>query len=450
MNNLNPLQMISRIYSDEFDEIDDLIDFKNDQNSKDLNLKVQNSNDLNSKDLNLKDLSSNDLNSDLSIIQNNTKLSNVQDDFKIDKFVGDKCSLCLLSNFKYKCPSCLVRTCSLDCFKKHKLILDCTGLKNSLRYKRLANFDDNQLKHDFKFLEDYNRQLDGIKRQKRNVVQSLNDLPNWLKKLKYEAFRRMIKLKILPAGFKRRLQNKTTYMYSTKEILWDIELVFVDLNLKSNKNKSTEDNQMKRITFHIQRVSENQKLNDLLSVYLKPANLIDNQQLNSLLKFYYNATEDEISILIKLSFDNYLELDQKMTINECLKNKTIIEYPTILVVLKKNLKNYNLIQETELKDRMQKYADKSYDLMIKNGLIKNKKFINNDEINKDATELINILKNDSKEELKDEILNAPADGIENNNLLEPNNEYFEESDSEDEDGPEEMKTKYIFDNSYNE
>ena len=383
MTKLNQLQLISQLYNDSIDEM---------ESDKD----------------------------------NSTNLN--EQNYRIDKQVEssnlDKCAVCLSSSFKYKCPSCLIRSCSLDCFKQHKSKFDCTGLKNSLQFKRISNFDDHQLRDDFKFLDDYNRQIDGLKRQKRNIVQSLNDLPNWLQKLIYEANRRAIKLKILPAGFQRRLQNKTAFIYSTKELHWDIELIFTDLNSKQYDCKLMK----KRLKLHLNRVPENKVLKEVLDQFLKPTSLIDNQNLNNLLKFYQES--DEISVLIKLSFNHYIELDQQSKLNECLKYKTIIEYPTMLVILKKNLSNYNLIDEKALRGKMQAYADKSYDLMIKNGVVKrdfNNKFCNaRKEQNRRRD---NGQEEDNKEKNKEE---------DDNRLLE--NEYSEDSD--DEEGPEEIEIKF--------
>lgn len=391
--------------------------------------------------------------------------------FSIDrKGSEERCVICSSSDFKYKCPSCLVRTCSLDCFKAHKLQLKCTGLRDSLKFKRLANFDDDQLREDFRFLDDYSRQMNGIKRQKRNIVQSLNDLPNWLKKLKFEANRRQIKLKILPAGFRRRLQNKSTFMYSSKEISWDVELLFTDLNLK-HRSGSAE----KPITFHVHRVSEKRTLKDLLATYLKPQHPITGQQLNGVLKLYHDAGEHEIAVLIKLSFDHYVQLEPRMSIGDCLKGKSIIEYPTMVVVLKKNLSKYKVVGEKELRDRMQEYADRSYDRLIQNGVVRrpndsdrsrfggnrfnprNGRDSNVQTAGKELGQAEEVVDKSMSNDLNENDLNEKSTGEnlddENSgenldvNLSENQvNDYYEEQ-SDDDGPPEEIQTRYVFDNS---
>lgn len=39
------------------------------------------------------------------------------------------CEVCNLVEFKYKCPKCLAKYCSLDCFKQHKLVCQTTNVE---------------------------------------------------------------------------------------------------------------------------------------------------------------------------------------------------------------------------------------------------------------------------------------------------------------------------------
>ena len=43
---------------------------------------------------------------------------------------------------KYKCPRCLVRTCSLACSKAHKLRTQCTGKRDVTKYVPKDEFDE--------------------------------------------------------------------------------------------------------------------------------------------------------------------------------------------------------------------------------------------------------------------------------------------------------------------
>ena len=49
-------------------------------------------------------------------------------DSEIDKPVI-KCSICCTNSYKYKCPKCLILSCSLQCVNKHKDKSGCDGKK---------------------------------------------------------------------------------------------------------------------------------------------------------------------------------------------------------------------------------------------------------------------------------------------------------------------------------
>ena len=56
------------------------------------------------------------------------------------------CEMCELKEYKYCCPGCLIRTCSLECCNKHKINLGCNGKRNRTGFVALNQFDDNKMK----------------------------------------------------------------------------------------------------------------------------------------------------------------------------------------------------------------------------------------------------------------------------------------------------------------
>lgn len=50
--------------------------------------------------------------------------------------------MCAKNEAKYTCPRCEVKTCCLECVKIHKKELDCNGLRDKVKFKRLKNFDN--------------------------------------------------------------------------------------------------------------------------------------------------------------------------------------------------------------------------------------------------------------------------------------------------------------------
>lgn len=56
-----------------------------------------------------------------------------------------QCEECKSNPSKYKCPGCLVHSCSLPCVKAHKERTGCTGKRNQTQFVPLSQFDDNIL-----------------------------------------------------------------------------------------------------------------------------------------------------------------------------------------------------------------------------------------------------------------------------------------------------------------
>lgn len=87
-----------------------------------------------------------------------------------EKSAGDSlCEICHKVPFKYKCPGCARRTCSLACSKQHKITFDCSGKAyDPLKYvshKEIQNADDEKhesnhlIQRDFNFLTGMKRKL---------------------------------------------------------------------------------------------------------------------------------------------------------------------------------------------------------------------------------------------------------------------------------------------------
>ena len=49
------------------------------------------------------------------------------------------CEICKINPFKYKCPKCFLKTCSVSCVKTHKKKLKCSGQKEKFSSKTNLN-----------------------------------------------------------------------------------------------------------------------------------------------------------------------------------------------------------------------------------------------------------------------------------------------------------------------
>lgn len=76
------------------------------------------------------------------------------------------CQECSENIFRYQCPRCSLRTCSLRCCKAHKERTDCNGKRDRTKYLPLAHMNDGTIDSDYHFLEDV---LGAVERAKRTV-----------------------------------------------------------------------------------------------------------------------------------------------------------------------------------------------------------------------------------------------------------------------------------------
>lgn len=73
------------------------------------------------------------------------------------------CEECGDHAWKYRCPRCDVKTCSLACSRAHKTRLDCSGKRNKTEFVKLDDFDTAVLHSDFNFLEEISCCADSCK-----------------------------------------------------------------------------------------------------------------------------------------------------------------------------------------------------------------------------------------------------------------------------------------------
>ena len=75
---------------------------------------------------------------------------------EIKKELKASCQLCTHNEHRYKCPRCLMLTCSLSCSKEHKSQFACSGKKDhvSSLNVRMHDFTLGTLRKDMKFMDD--------------------------------------------------------------------------------------------------------------------------------------------------------------------------------------------------------------------------------------------------------------------------------------------------------
>lgn len=274
------------------------------------------------------------------------------------------CQECHKERAKYSCPACSQKTCSLECCKAHKIARNCSGKRNRTNYLPLAHMNDATLASDYHFLEDVLTQVDGGKRLLQQVGATKSNAANhkklnhrnendndkqegesvhvmlkilenkndeeptqkkqrtssnnnnkWLR-LVQQAQERETTLMLMPPGMQRHETNTSWYQFKTDTIHWKVDLQI----------HSSDDNERAQVV-SIQKVDENTSLVQVLSKSI-PENDVNEYHL--LLKKLPCPSNKPL----------YVELDREVTLKAALRDKTIIEYPTIEVVPKAALQRF--------------------------------------------------------------------------------------------------------------
>ncbi|KAK1117378.1 hypothetical protein K0M31_016748 [Melipona bicolor] len=255
----------------------------------------------------------------------------------------EDCEVCGKNKAKYTCPKCEVRTCCLECVNIHKKELECDGIRDKTKFIPLKSFTDLDILSDYRFLEEAARTVDQLKRNPLKNYTCEISLPMHLNKLKIAAFKRNITLQFMPQHFSRHQNNTTYFNWKTNELYWKIEWIFPQANCTKWVTK---------------RVLEHTRLSLLIEEILYPTKSIKKKNdieelslkicLNEKLQFYQAAGLSRIKVLLKaekvLKSDlKFYELDITLSLKENLENKTIIEFPTIYIILNDHACMYEII-----------------------------------------------------------------------------------------------------------
>ena len=234
---------------------------------------------------------------------------------------------------KYCCPRCEVRTCSLECSKNHKIKLSCNGLADKTQFVKLSEFDNLKLVSDYKFLEQIK---ESIESSHRHLADSLcSSGIAWA--IKKQCIANNTLLKFMPNVFTRNQTNKS--YFKDGKIFWTVELVFTDCSVKVLGAD----------------ICETYTINDIIAKY----STISAQ--HSEYRFISNFYKDNegISYYIKADVgdndhDSFHQLDPNIPLNESLKFKTVIEFPTIFIANKGSHFKTIECKEYDVKEEMKR------------------------------------------------------------------------------------------------
>ncbi|XP_044094547.1 box C/D snoRNA protein 1 [Neovison vison] len=246
------------------------------------------------------------------------------------KLAMSRCETCGTEEAKYKCPRCMRYSCSLPCVKKHKAELTCNGVRDKTAYVSIQQFTEMNLLSDYRFLEDVARTADHISRD-AFLKRPISNKHMYF--MKNRARRQGINLKLLPNGFTKRKENSTFFDKKKQQFCWHVKLQFPQ----------------SQAVYIEKRVPDDKTINEILRPYIDPekSDPVIRQRLKA-----YIRSQTGVQILMKVEYTQqnlvrYYELDPYKSLRDNLRNKVIIEYPTLHVVLKESSHDLEVLHQVK-------------------------------------------------------------------------------------------------------
>ncbi|KYK55237.1 hypothetical protein DCS_07199 [Drechmeria coniospora] len=177
-----------------------------------------------------------------------------------DPLLTTLCSICHVSEPKYKCPRCGIQTCSLGCITKHKSWSECNGERDPTAYVPKSKLRTvGGIDHDYNFLHGLGLSVERAERvlvRDKGLVQPQELRPRTVEQTQWKTGRDGRKRKVAvtkvlheskerrferclaqrlrflnvqvecaPTGLSRQKENKTTFNRKTGMINWQVEWV---------------------------------------------------------------------------------------------------------------------------------------------------------------------------------------------------------------------------------
>jgi hypothetical protein len=249
------------------------------------------------------------------------------------------CQICKKEEYKYNCPRCSLKTCSVKCVKAHKSKYGCDGEKD--KFKLVTNQDDYNEKVFHRDVSFLNNAIKDINISNKKIYYLTEDIDS-AKAKTFKTFKRILKKFRDINYFKSPLImecNKFNKSYSDsaqKKIFWTIKLNFLDDKLTYIYDKVFDGDEA-NINKLIEYLNNNKQSVDKNNVGL--LDIIKNKEWFNNYDFYLKMDIFDLSLEEKKNYFYYkkyyyflCKLDTP--INELLKGKNVYEYPEFYLIKK--------------------------------------------------------------------------------------------------------------------
>ena len=215
------------------------------------------------------------------------------------------CQICKKEEYKYNCPKCSLKTCSVKCVKAHKNKYGCDGEKD--KFKLVTNQDDYNEQVFYRDVSFLNNAIKDINNSNKKIYYLTEDVNNAQAKT-FKTFKRILKKFRDINYFKSPLImecNKINKSYSDsaqKKIFWTIKLNFLDDKLTYIYDKVFDGDEA-NINQLIEYLNNNKQSVDKKNVGL--LDIIKNKEWFNNYSFYLKMDIFDLSLEEKKNFFYY-------------------------------------------------------------------------------------------------------------------------------------------------
>lgn len=221
------------------------------------------------------------------------------------------CEVCRSVAFRYVCPRCAKRTCSVACCQMHRKESGCDGRKQPTDNLKVAEMNDASMKRDYNFLEKVSRSVEAAARTRCQDSRRKNRARH---RLAQAIEHRGSRLRLCPSGLSLAQKN-TTQLRKNDQLFWRVEWLFEDSGVMCVDSKLLETSVLRDALRRF--ASEEWK-------GLQPGDI----------EAYRNCPVDQWRVLLKNHdepVEEFFLLDLDLSLRDNFRDKTILEFPSLVV-----------------------------------------------------------------------------------------------------------------------
>ena len=288
-------------------------------------------------------------NGKLGLIGRKRKLQKKEESSKISESESDDesseeqkilCEICKKEAYKYNCPKCKIKTCSVKCVKAHKKKYGCDGEKDKFQLvSKQSDYTEQVFYRDVNFLNNAIKDINISNKKIYNLTEDTDTSQNKI----FKTFKRILKKFRDINYFKSPMImecnkfNKSYSDTSLKKIFWTIKFNFLDEKLYYIYD-TVFDGDETNINKLIEYLNNNKESIDKNNVGI--LNIIKEDEWYNKYNFYIKMDIFSLNFEEKKKYFYYNKYyysvcDLNTNINELLKGKNVYEFPEFYLIKKK-------------------------------------------------------------------------------------------------------------------